>query len=352
MPVDFSFDRDPARAETLPAKLYTDPAWLAAERRAVFAGSWQPCARADQLGETGAYATADIGGESVVVVRDGEALRGFHNVCRHRAGPVARGCGRRQTLQCGYHGWTYGLDGRLLRAPEMDGTADFDPAAVRLPPVAVGAWGPLVMACVDPARAPALAELTDGVALEPLPHRLHREYPVACNWKVYVDNYLEGYHIPIVHPSLHRELDYDAYRTETRRWSSLQHAPVRPAAGTERRYVARSDGERNQYWWVFPNLMLNIYMDMVQVNVVVPLAVDRTVVRFDWFARGELAAGLVDFSDLIQDEDRHICETVQHNLSSRSYDRGRYSARRENGVHHFHSLLVDALEADQALTGE
>jgi len=112
--------------------------------------------------------------------------------------------------------------------------------------------------------------------------------------------------------------------------------------------VPRADGERNQYWWVFPNLMLNIYMDMVQVNVVVPLAVDRTVVVFDWFAPAKLAPDLVEFSDVIQDEDRRICETVQHNLASRSYDRGRYSARRENGVHHFHSLLVDAFEADQA----
>ena len=314
----------------------------------MFARSWQPCARLDQLAVTGDHVAADLAGEPIALVRDGAELRGFANVCRHRAGPVVRGCGRRQTLQCGYHGWTYGLDGRLLRAPEMEGTEGFDLAAVRLPPVAVVAWGPLVMACLEPERAPTLAALTDGIALEALPHRLHREYPVACNWKVYVDNYLEGYHIPIVHPALHQELDYAAYRTETRRWASLQHAPVRPVAGGDRRYLPRANGERNQYWWVFPHLMLNIYMDMVQVNVVVPLAVDRTVVVFDWFAPAKLAPDLVEFSDVIQDEDRRICETVQHNLASRSYDRGRYSARRENGVHHFHSLLVDAFEADQA----
>jgi choline monooxygenase len=343
MSVDFPFDPDPARAETLPARLYTDPAWLAAERRAVFARSWQPCARAEQLAVAGDYVTTELAGEPLALVRDGDAVRGFYNVCRHRAGPVATGCGRRQSLQCGYHGWTYGLDGQLLRAPEMDGTADFDPARIRLQPVATGTWGPLVMACLEPERAPPLAELTSDIALEPLPHRLRREYAVDCNWKVYVDNYLEGYHIPIVHPALHKELDYAAYRTETRRWASLQHAPVRPGSGPERHYVARDAGERNQYWWVFPNLMLNVYMDMVQLNTVVPLAVDRTVVVFDWFARAEPAADLVDFSDLIQDEDRRICETVHKNLGSRSYDRGRYSARRENGVHHFHSLLVDML---------
>jgi phenylpropionate dioxygenase-like ring-hydroxylating dioxygenase large terminal subunit len=312
----------------------------------VFTRCWQPCARADQLAATGDYVTAEIAGEPILLVRDGDVVSGFCNVCRHRAGPVAQGCGRRQSLQCGYHGWTYALDGRLLRAPEMDGTEGFDPAAIRLPPVATGAWGPLVMACLEPERAPGLAELTAEIALEPLPHRLRRDYPVACNWKVYVDNYLEGYHIPIVHPSLHRELDYAAYRTETRRWASLQHAPLRPLTGDDRRYRPRDPGESNRYWWVFPNLMLNLYQDMVQLNTVLPLGVDRTLVRFDWFAAAPLAPGLVDFSDQIQEEDRRICETVQRNLTSRSYDRGRYSARRENGVHHFHGLLVDHLDRE------
>jgi choline monooxygenase len=359
MPLVFPFDPDIRRAETIPARLYTDPVYLALEEERVFARTWQLVGRAEQVAETGQFFTAAIGREAIVVLRDGDVLRGFHNVCLHRAGPVAHGCGRRQTLQCRYHGWTYRLDGGLLRAPEMEEAEGFRAADFRLQPVQVAHWGPLVFACLDP-KAPPLAHFLDGIPeraerfrAETMRYVMRKRWEVACNWKVYVDNYLEGYHLPVVHPGLHRELDYDQYRVEPHRYWSLQHAPLRAASAhaPDRKYVATEADADAQYYWLFPNVMLNVYQGQMQTNVVLPLGHDRCAVTFEWFANDPPADAatdptwtrLVAFSDEIQDEDIEICETVQRNLRSRVYDRGRYSPTRENGVHHFHGLLHEFL---------
>src|SRR5690606_32418048 len=163
--------------------------------------TWQPVARAADLAHAGDYVTCDLAGEPLVLVRGrDQRVRGFYNVCRHRAGPVAAGRGRRQTLQCRYHGWTSDLDGSLRRAPETAGMADWDPAVVCLPAVPAAVWGPLVFASLDPQGIP-FDELLGPIdrevvaaGLAPVGLRLaeRREYEVAANWKVYIDNYLEG----------------------------------------------------------------------------------------------------------------------------------------------------------------
>jgi choline monooxygenase len=359
MPLVFPFDPDITRAATVPARLYNDPVYLELERERIFAATWQLVGRTEQLSETGDYITCEVGNEALVVVRDGEAMRGFHNVCLHRAGPVAQGCGRRRTLQCRYHGWTYSLSGSLIRAPEMEGATGFHPEEMRLREIAVATWGPLVFVNLD-RKAPPLMEVMEDIPArvagfwpEAMRWVMRRTYDVACNWKVYVDNYLEGYHLPVVHPGLHKELDYDQYRVEPHRYYSVQHAPLRPPqGGVERRYVASGDHPPEAvYVWLFPNTMLNVYLGQMQTNVVLPLSHDRTQVIFDWFAADPPADPetdeswnqLIAFSDEIQAEDVEICEVVQRNLRSRVYDRGRYSATRENGVHHFHSLLHEFL---------
>ena len=360
MSLIFPFDPDIARASTIPARLYNDPVYLELERERIFAATWQLVGRQDQLLEHGAYITAEVGMDSVVVLRDGDTLRGFHNVCLHRAGPVAQGCGQRGTLQCRYHGWTYRLDGSLLRAPEMEDTCNFTPENMRLRPVQVAQWGPLVFVNLN-GKAPPLLEMLEDVPQRVAPFHCERmqyvtsrSWELACNWKVYVDNYLEGYHLPVVHPGLHKELDYDQYRVEPHRYFSIQHAPLRPVHGgnPDRRYdPAKTDVAEAVYVWLFPNVMLNVYMGQMQTNTVIPLSHDCTRVTFDWYAitppaddvaRAEFTR-LQEFSDQIQDEDIEICEAVQRNLRSRVYDRGRYSAKRENGVHHFHSLLHEFL---------
>jgi choline monooxygenase len=355
----FDFEPEISRAATIPSRCYTDPAFLALEEERVFCRTWQLVGRADQVAESGQFFTAEIGDESIVVLRDGNEIRGFHNICRHRAGPVAHGCGKRQTLQCRYHGWTYSLDGQLLRAPEMEESAGFRAADYRLMPVQVAVFGPLVFAMID-AGAPPLSHFLGDIPeraarfhVDEMRWVMRKSWTVRCNWKVYVDNYLEGYHIPVVHPSLHKEIDYGEYRVEPHRYWSLQHAPLRPvgAAAGDRKYVPAAEGEQAQYYWLFPNVMLNVYQGQMQTNVVLPRGHDACEVVFEWYSANppEDASTdaqwtkLVAFSDEIQDEDIEICEQVQKNLRSRAYDRGRYSAAREVGVHHFHSLLHEFL---------
>src|SRR6185437_12086193 len=254
MPLVFPFDPDIRRASTIPARLYNDPVYLELERERVFAHTWQLAGRRAQLAESGSFITSQIGNDAVVVVRDGDTLRGFHNVCLHRAGPVAHGCGKRQTLQCRYHGWTYSLGGQLLRAPEMEESSGFRASDFRLLPVQVAAFGPLVFANLDPAAPPLahfLGDIPERAAkfrVEEMRWVMRKSWTIECNWKVYVDNYLEGYHIPVVHPSLNKEIDYGAYRVEPHRYWSLQHAPLRPVLRTadaaSRNYVPADAGDQ------------------------------------------------------------------------------------------------------------
>lgn len=358
MPIHFAFDPNIQTAATIPARLYNDPVYLELEEEKIFGRSWQLVGRTDQVRDSGQFFTADIGDEAIVVLRDGDALRGFHNICLHRAGPVATGCGKRQTLQCRYHGWTYNLRGDLLRAPEMEETKSFRPHDMHLLPVQVAAWGPLVFANLD-LKAPPLEHFLEDIPQNTarfecarMSYVTSKSWTIDCNWKVYIDNYLEGYHVPVVHPSLYKELDYDNYAVEPHRYYSRQFAPIRAhdATSHERQYSAAA-GEEAHYYWIFPNVMLNIYQGQMQSNVVLPIDHRTTEVRFDWYTMNPSPTitsdpewtRLVAFADEIQEEDIAICERVQKNLRSRVYDRGRYSAKREAGVHHFHALLHEFL---------
>jgi len=342
-----------SRATALPPGWYRDPRALALEREHLFHRSWQVVGHAAQVAEPGQYVTAELAGEPIVLVRDGEgALRGFSNVCRHRAGPPATGAGRTKGFRCAYHGWTYDLDGSLRGTPEFAGVEEFDRKANGLHPIKVEVWGPLLLANLD-REAPPLASYLDD-----LPARVDRldwsrmrfvrrvNYEIACNWKVYVENYLEGYHIPHIHPSLNKLLDYSQYRTEVFRHYSLQHSPTKPV-GPELSSYASYAGNQALYAWVFPNLMLNLYEGVFSANMIMPLAPDRTVTHFDfYFVETDSAEAhrriedSIRVSDEIQQEDVTICERVQRGLSSRTYVPGRLSVQRESGVHHFQTLLT------------
>lgn len=336
--------------KTPPAAFYIDPARLALEQADVLARSWQLVGHVSQLVRPGDYFTTRLGREPLLFTNDKGTLRGFFNVCRHRAGPVANGCGNSQRLACRYHGWTYDLSGQLLRASEMEGAEDFDPARIRLEPVKVHRFGPMLFAALDPST-PSFEECFPGVTehcapldLERMGYVTTREYPVNANWKVYVDNYLEGYHIPLVHPGLNRELDYRQYVTELGPRHTLQYAPVREGSP---HYGRGSKNAQAFYYWLFPNIMLNVYEGQLQTNVVLPVDVNRTVVRFQWFSHEPLPDPATDarwnelarFSEEVQAEDAQICEAVQLNIGSRAYQPGPYSPKRESGVRLFHELL-------------
>lgn len=344
------------RASTPPTWVYTDAAVHAAQRERVFAPSWQLVADADSVRVPGqVWPFTLLEGcldEPLLLVRDmDDALRCISNVCTHRGMLVCESPGVERSLRCRYHGRRFGLDGRFQHMPEFAGVEGFPSAADDLQSVGVAALGPLVFASVAPRRgfaewlAPFLARHGE------LPmHDLRldatrsRDYLVACNWALYVENYLEGFHIPYVHASLTQAVDYDSYRTELFDECSVQIAQAR---GGESAFDAQAGAERiaAYYWWLFPNLMLNVYPWGISVNVVRPLGVERTRVSFlTYVLRPDLLdAGAGGGLDRVEREDEAIVEAVQRGLRSRIYSRGRYSPTRETGTHHFHRLLAAAL---------
>ncbi len=351
---ELQVDEPIERATTIPASWYTAPESTHFEREAVFASSWQLVTRSDAVREPASVLTTRIAGKPLLVVRDEEgALRGFYNVCRHRGGPIDRCPGTQSMLQCRYHGWTYRLDGSLRGVPRFNRAELFDKRDYGLVPVRLGQWDQFLFVNVD-GMAPPIEDHFLGIAERMPPGmlaglRFHSSvtYDVACNWKVYVDNFLEGYHLPYVHPELCDILDLHAYKTELFGTYSLQHSPI--DAATNPYHVERGDA---YYFFVFPNLMLNILPDRLQTNLVLPNGHDRCSVVFDYYYRDlesqAAVARIADdlaYSDRVQDEDIEICERVQEGLASGGYDRGRFSVECEQGVYHFQQLLRSAYRA-------
>ncbi len=342
------------RALTAPSSWYTTPAFHEFDREAVIASHWQYVGHVAQMPNPSDVLVASIANNPVVAVRGKDGtIRGFYNVCRHRAGPLALESGHceRGMLQCQYHGWTYTLDGMLRGVPHWDRVDLFDKADYGLVPVKLQIWQGLIFMNLSPNPEP-LEETVAGIAERIAPINLSSlqfycriVYPTRCNWKAYVDNYLEGYHVPIVHPELNKVLDYAQYRTEVSPHHSLQYSPFR--ADAEVAMYGKAD--RAFYYFVFPNMMLNIVGDRLQVNLIVPTGVDTCDVIFDYFytditspeALRTIVADL-EYSETVQREDEEICQHVQIGLQSRVYHAGRYSVQREEGVHHFHDLLRTA----------
>jgi choline monooxygenase len=353
-------DSDISRAWSIPAPFYTDPEIGAQESQRIFARTWQVAGRREQLAKPGDFFTTELLGEPLLLVRGAQGeLRGFYNVCRHRGGPPAEGCGSRKLFRCGYHGWTYGLDGGLISAPEFEGQAGFDPRQFTLTPVRAEEWSNLIFVNLDPSAEPlakTLGQLSQQAArfdFAGMKLFERRTYDMKCNWKTYVDNYLEGYHLPSVHPGLNRELDYHAYTVEPYARHVRQFSPIRGAHSgdaTPRLYQEAAENLTTDYFWVFPNWMLNCYPDNISLNIVLPVSADRSLAIFEWYLPekdpGSAAAkASVEFSDQTQIEDVGICETVQRNLHSRSYQRGRYSIKQETGVHAFHRMYAEVMNS-------
>ena len=349
-----------AEASTIPASWYTDKRIYDLELQSVFARSWQFAGRLDQLTSPGQYVTTEIAREPIVVVRgNDEKLRGFFNVCRHHAAAVmTEPAGTAHHLRCPYHGWTYSLEGELKGTPDFSGVCHFDRSENSLLPVDIDVWEKWAFVKVENGASHGIedflgADLTDqikGLGLDKLHWMERRHYTFNCNWKVFVDNYLDGgYHVPYLHKGLDSVLDYSKYTIENGEHFCLQSSPM-VQEGAEAQTGAVRQGDRALYYWIYPNLMINWYDGAMDTNLVVPLAVDRTEVIFDFYfpevseASSEYNRASIEVGQRIQDEDEAICKSVQSGLSSRAYQAGRLSVRREAGEHLFHRLLYADLQ--------
>jgi choline monooxygenase len=357
-----------AGASTIPSSWYTDDRVYELEQQTVLSNSWQVAARLDQVREPGHYVTTEIAGEPIVIVRgsDGE-LRGFFNVCRHHAAAVmTEPEGHATQLRCPYHGWTYSLSGELKGTPDFGGVCNFDRANNGLAPVEITTWEKWVFVRLNEKQNPSLSNPTPSLTeflgndliaeiknlgFKNLHWMERRRYTLNCNWKVFVDNYLDGgYHVPHLHKGLDSVLDYNSYTIESGQHFCLQSSPMVSSGGNDEVGAVRT-GRRALYYWVYPNLMMNFYEGVLDTNLVRPIAVNRTEVVFDFYftdvseSARERNLASIDVGDHIQLEDLDICESVQRGLNSRAYEAGRLSVRREAGEHLFHRLLYADLKS-------
>jgi phenylpropionate dioxygenase-like ring-hydroxylating dioxygenase large terminal subunit len=322
------------RAATIPASWYLNSELAELERQTVFSQSWQLAGRIEQVGKPGEYVTCEIAGEPIVIVRGtDDVLRGFFNVCRHHAAAVmTQSSGTAAHMTCPYHGWTYTLDGQLKSAPDLGAVCNFDRQTMGLVPIELKVWHRWLFARLAGDSVPSVPQLAELDV-----RRFHwferRRYWLDCNWKVFVDNYLDGgYHVPHLHKGLDRVLTYADYQIELGDRFCLQWSPF-------------SGGGRALYYWLYPNFMINVYPDAMDTNLVIPHGLNKTEIVFDFYftdvsseARQRILASIAR-SEEIQNEDVAICASVQRGLASRAYHSGRLSVRREGGEHLFHRLL-------------
>ena len=355
--------RDLDRGLSLPSSWYTDPAVVERERERIFRRAWQYVGRTAEVARPGDYFTAVVAGVPVVVVRSGDGLGAFVNVCRHRRHEVASGAGSCKTLQCPYHAWTYGLDGRLRAAPRSDHEPGFDRADFPLLPVRLDSWGPFVFVNLDPEASPLADMLGDlpriiagsGLDLAELHFRERALWEADANWKVLIENFLECYHCPVQHPSFSAIVDVDeeAYSLRSYKWFSSQVAPVRSSAlesrGRKAVYDAHGAVTQAQYHFVWPSFTISINPGQpnLSVDVWLPDGPERTRGFTERFFGGGVPEDYQDemiaFNKQVSSEDDRLTSSVQHGLRAGLPAQGRFLTRSEHLVVHFQKLVLEAV---------
>jgi phenylpropionate dioxygenase-like ring-hydroxylating dioxygenase large terminal subunit len=338
--------------KTLPYGWYTDPEVLRREQERIFRSAWQYVGHTGQLAQPGYFAT-QVARTPVVVTRDhGGVVRGFFNVCRHRGHVVAAGEGSRETLQCPYHAWTYGLDGRLRKAPRSEEEPDFPQDELCLVPVAVDTWGPFVFANAGPDPEPleqALGSLPAQVAelgldVDSLVHHSRWEAEIDANWKIVSENFLECYHCQVAHPAFSELIDVspEAYMLSTEGRLSTQRGPLRTVSPEDTL-------PRAQFHFLWPNLGINIFPGEPNLSIgpIVPRTPERTYRLLDYFFGPDVDQAWIDdllaFDDQVGREDAKLVEGVQRGVASGALERGVLMSHSEQLIGHFEALTAAAL---------
>ena len=354
----YTVDPDITRARTLDKAFYRDADAFALAGERVLARTWHWIG---DLGDVDAASSLSprelLPGtldEPLLLARDERGtLRCLSNVCTHRGNILVQRACRAAQIRCGYHSRRFDLAGRMTFMPEFEGASDFPSATDDLPEAPFATWAGHAFASLDP-LAPFERSFGDATSALAALHverfrrdaARDRDFVVHAHWALYIENYLEGFHIPFVHPALNETVDCGSYATELFRWSSVQVALAKPG---EPAFDAPDAGNGTRvaawYWWIFPGTMLNVYPWGVSVNVVQPQAIDRTRVLFRSYVgdAAMLDRGAGGPLERVEAEDEAIVEAVQRGVRSRLYRGGRYSPTRERGVHHFHRLLCEVL---------
>ena len=356
----FSIDPDIRRASGPPPALYVERSWFERSKDAIFARSWQCAGVSAGLESQGSVRPFSLLpgclDERLLLARDGAGeLRCLSNVCTHRGHAVVEVAGCQESLRCPYHGRRFQLNGRILGMAEFQGVEGFPGARDDLAALPCAQLGPLVFMALEPAAdfAAWTAPLRERLAFLPLDRfaadpASERAYEFDANWILYVDNYLEGFHIPFIHPALDSKIEWASYRTETHRYCSLQVATAaegEPAFDLPPGHQDYGKRIAAYYYWLFPGTMLNFYPWGLSLNVVEPLGAARTRVRFQSFVwRPELReTGAGSGLERVEREDEAAALSVQAGMRSRFAVRARYSPTQEVGTHHFHGLLAEFL---------
>jgi phenylpropionate dioxygenase-like ring-hydroxylating dioxygenase large terminal subunit len=341
---------------TLPWAWYTDPDVLRREGEQIFARSWQYVGHSTEIAEEGSFFASTAGEIPVVVTRapDGE-LRAFLNVCRHRGHIVANGAGKRASLQCPYHAWTYGLDGNLRAAPRSDREPGFDADDLGLVQIHVDTWGSFVFVNPDSDAAPLAqalgdvpAQLAEIIDVDALEFRVRSEFEVETNWKISCENFLECYHCAVAHPGFCAAVDVsmDAYRLESKGLVSSQFGPLRDDGPS---FLKDGEVPRSQFHFLWPNFGLSVFPGEPNVSCgpMLPRGPERTARWLDYFfapdADETWVKELIAFDDQVGREDRALVEGVQRGVRTGLLTEGRLMTESEQLVAHFQRLCAEAL---------
>ncbi len=350
-------DSDICKAHTLPSRYYTEES-LFSEILSKLSNSFHFAAHVSQLDENNTIPLRQLEkflGEALILTKD-EKIRCLSNVCTHRGMLIATKPCNLKSLKCGYHGRTFGLDGCMRNMPEFTDVENFPTDSDNLKEFDIKKWNGIIFLGGEQFFDTVINEMQNRIGwmnIESFEYdkSRHRSYDINANWALYVDNYLEGFHIPFVHGDLHSVLDYDSYSTELFEGGVLQIGIANEGEACFDLPESSPDfGQKiaAYYYWIYPGLMLNFYPWGLSVNVVNPISVDRTRIVYHGFVgeKSMLGKGAGGDLDKVEAEDQEIVEATQRGVSSKSYERGRYSPSKEKGVHHFHRILTNSSDND------
>lgn len=355
---DFFIDPDISKAETLSSEFYTDDKYYEASKEKIFSRSWQYVCDSDNVKISGQLfpftLLENFLNEPLLLSRDkSDRLHCLSNVCTHRGNILVEGNCIEKNIRCRYHGRRFDTDGKFISMPEFENVKNFPSKKDDLPEIPFSLWEKFLFVSLNPVASVMnfTGDMCSRMSWLPLNEfmfepSLSRDYLVKAHWALYCENYLEGFHIPYVHNSLNSVLDYSGYKTELFRYSNLQTGISKSGDDCfDLPYNSPDSGQNISayYFWIFPNMMFNFYPWGLSVNIVRPLKKDLTKVSFLTYVWKEslMDKGAGSGLDKVEREDEAIVENVQKGINSQMYDRGRYSASRETGTHHFHSLIAE-----------